>query len=924
MKRANHSAMLWAAAFVVFFFAFNSQPGECQSPANQAESLDARMPLLFEQNVGQTDSQVRYLARSGQYQIYLTQSAAVLKVAGKKSDAVLRTTLRNANENAAVTGVDEQYGKTNYLLGSRSNWKTGAANFAAVKYEQVYPGIDLKYYSRERQLEYDFDVAPQADPSMIALTVEGADKMTTDADGSLVLKTAAGDVTWRKPLVYQQTETGRQVVKAAYCVEGNRVSFKLGAYDHSKSLVIDPALAYGTFLDGNNYERYTGFLVDAAGYAYIVGSTGSSNFPTTPGAYQTTYPTQNYSGEVFVTKLDQNGSGLVWSTFVGGTGLNNTSNPNGFAMDASGNLYIVGATGDFTNNDNNGTPITTWYNSTFPVTAGAYNTAEVANWRYFLVKLNSSGSALDYSTFLSTVPNIIPYAVAVDAANNAYVSGYYSNTNGSTPFPATPGAYQSTYAGDEDAYIMKFNSTATALDYATLVGGEYDEYAEQILVDSSGDATIDGTTYSPNYPITANGLRQPSEGGFITTLNPTGTGLLYSTVLTNVQTINVKRDAAGYYYAGGSAGTNLPVTANAFRKTFPSTATGVHLGFLTEIDPSGNLVYSSYLAGNSDQYEFTLPQIVSPGSVTLAGDRTGDLTFPVTDRTYEQANCSFIATINTQASGADSLVYSGCTPINGTNNQTVDLFAGVGSFYWPTPYLNDHNNLYGLGSNGQTSSKAFQKSPPNQTSGDGYYVWFGKYNLSTPGNGGVNMTSPWFDQAFPYGSPVLFQATGRSPQCSAGVAAMRVYTSPGVAAYTTNGATLDANIAFPAPDQTLYFFNPVIVVYDNCGKSFSFPVGSIMIQGPDTNPQNPIVVSPTNGGVPTSPVHFVASATAPNCSAGIASMRIYTAPGVAAYTVNGSSLDTYLSMANGNYNTVIQAWDNCGNVYKTPASITVE
>jgi hypothetical protein len=252
MKCANRSAMLWAAAFVVFFFACNSQPGECQSPAKQAESLDARMPLLFEQNVGQTDSQVRYLARSGQYQIYLTQNAAVLKVAGNKSDAILRTTLRNANQNAPIAGVDEQAGKMNYLRGSRSNWKTGVANFAAVKYEEVYPGIDLKYYSRQRQLEYDFDVAPQADPSMISLTIEGADKITTDKDGSLVLQTAAGDVTWRKPTVYQQFETRRQAVKAGYRIEGNQIRFELGDYDHTKSLVIDPAMVYGTFLDGNN------------------------------------------------------------------------------------------------------------------------------------------------------------------------------------------------------------------------------------------------------------------------------------------------------------------------------------------------------------------------------------------------------------------------------------------------------------------------------------------------------------------------------------------------------------------------------------------------------------------------------------------------------------------------------------------------
>src|ERR1700689_5127415 len=204
MKRANRSAKLWTAAFVFSFVAFNSQSGLCQSAAKQAASLDERLPLLFEQNVGQTNSQVRYLARSGRYQVYLLHNGAVLKVAGKERNAVLRTTLRKANQNAPVDGMEQQFAKTNYLLGPSSAWKTGAANFAAVKYEGVYPGIDLKYYSRERQLEYDFDVAPQADPSRIALTIEGADKITTDADGSLVLKTAAGDVTWRKPAVYQQ------------------------------------------------------------------------------------------------------------------------------------------------------------------------------------------------------------------------------------------------------------------------------------------------------------------------------------------------------------------------------------------------------------------------------------------------------------------------------------------------------------------------------------------------------------------------------------------------------------------------------------------------------------------------------------------------------------------------------------------------
>ncbi len=927
MKHANQSAKLWAAAFVFSLLAFNSQSGLGQSSARQAGTLDERLPLLFEQNVGQTNAQVRYLARSGRYQIYLLHNGAVLKVAGKERDAVLRTTLRKANQNASVDGIEQQSAKTNYLLGPSKAWKTGVANFAAVKYEGVYPGIDLKYYSRQQQLEYDFDVAPQADPTMISLSIEGADKIIMDKDGSLVLKTVAGDVRWVKPLAYQQSETGRQLVSAVYRVHGNRISFKLGPYDRSKSLVIDPALAYGTFLDGSSFESYSSFLVDSAGFAYIVGWTSSSDFPITPGAY-TNYHTQNYEG--FVSKLSQDGSYLVWSTMIAGTGPDTGTYVYGFALDASGNTYLIGQTGDFTY-DTNGQIVPQV--STYPTTTGAYNGTELAGWRNFLTKLNSTGTALDFSTFLSDQPNITPEAVAIDASSNVYLTGYYNQASGlTTPFPATSGAYQSKWGGDNDAFVMKFNSTGTALDYATLVGGEYDDSASQIMVDSGGNATIAGPTYSPNYPITSNGLRQASDaGGFITTLNATGTGLLYSTVLNNVQIINVKRDSAGYYYAGGSAGQSLPTTKGAFQPTFPSIAPQTHQGFLTEIDPSGNLVYSSYLGGNVEgpAEEDTQILLVSPDSVVVGGDRYVDATFPVTDRSYEQDACSFLAKFNTQAAGVASLLYSGCTPVNGTNNLTLNLFRGVGYFTQSQLYIDAGDNLYAINQNGPTSSNAFQKAPPNPS--DGSYIWFAKYNLSQPGTGGVNLSAPALVNGFPYGDPVAFRATGSSPQCSAGVAAMRVYTAPGVAAYTTLSATLDANISFPVSGSNILAFNPVIVVYDNCGKAFSLTV-PVAVQGSPVPPPNPLVVSPTDGsnssggpiGAVTSPVHFVASAIAPTCSKGISAMRIYTAPGVAAYTVSAASLDAYLKMIPGTYNIVVQAWDNCGGVYKTPLTVTVE
>jgi hypothetical protein len=269
--------------------------------------------------------------------------------------------------------------------------------------------------------------------------------------------------------------------------------------------------------------------------------------------------------------------------------------------------------------------------------------------------------------------------------------------------------------------------------------------------------------------------------------------------------------------------------------------------------------------------------------------------------------------------------------VNATNNTTVNLFAGIGTFFPSQLSIDANDNLYAINREGLTSPNAFQKAPPNPNGGDGSFVWFGKYNLATAGPGGVNVSSPALPVSMPVNNPVTFRATGRSPQCAAGVAAMRVYTAPGVAAYTTLSATLDANISFPVSGSQIENFNSVIVVYDNCGKAFSMTV-PVLVQGTTVAQPNPLVVSPTDGtstnGGPaaavTSPVHFVASASAPQCSQGVSAMRIYTAPGVTAYTVNGGSIDTYLKMANRTYNVVVQAWDNCGNVYKTPLQVTVE
>ena len=879
-----------------------------------------QMPILFERNQGQVQPDVQFLARAGRYRLHLTKDAAILNVTGGKresSNAVLRTKLVEANPNAQISGIDQQKSTTNYLVGPKSEWKVGVTHYSKVQYGAVYPGVDLIYYGTTKGLEYDFMVAPNADPAAIALEIEGADKISIDQDGSLLLETAAGKVVWRKPIAYQGSSR-RRLVTASYRVTGNRVSFNLGNYDRHQALVIDPTLAYGTYIDGTDFDSYLGMQVDAAGFVYVLGVTDSADFPTTPGAYRRAI-NSTLNSQTFVSKLSQDGSFLVWSTIIGGSGPNNITTASGFTLDSSGNVYVVGGTSDATYSD---TGVPTYEPSTFPTTPGAYNTNHLATIRYFLLKLNISGSALDYSTFLSDQPNVSGEAVVVGVAGNAFVTGTYNQAGGKiAPFPCTSGAFQCTYGGDTDGFVMKFNGNASQLLYATLIGGAKSDRPSQILVDTSGQATIAGWTYSPSFPITPNGKRQTDEGGFVTTFDTTGTALLYSTVLNHVFRINVKRDTAGNYYVGGSAGTNLPTTANAYQKSFTATGTDIHVGFLTVINSAGNLVYSSYVGGNppGSYLEDTQVQLVSLSSVTVAGNRFNDTAFPVTDRTYEQDSCSFLATINPQASsGPGSLVYSGCTPINITNNLSIELFRGVLYFNGSRMFLDNNRHLYGLDNVGPTSSNAFQKAPPDPGSGDGTaHVWVGKYNLNPPGPGGINLSVP-YQWGAPYNNFVLFRATARSPQCAAGIAAMRVYISPGVWANTTAGATLNAYVSFPSDGN----YGPVIVAYDNCGHTFTRN-DPILIQGTSGGTGSIGVTSPVNNTIVSNPVQFKANTQVRNCPAGIAAMRVYTAPGVNAYTVNASSIDKQLTLSPGTHNTVIQAWDNCGRVYQAPVNITV-
>ena len=259
-----------------------------------------------------------------------------------------------ANPDAKVTGEDELSGKINYLIGKDSSkWRTAVAIYAKVRYEQVYPGIDLVYYGNQRQLEYDFVVAPGADPARIRLKLAGARKMYVNGQGQLVFQTAGGDVRWNKPEIYQEVDGQRRSVPGKYVLRaGHGLGFAVAAYDTAKPLIIDPTLVYSTYLGGSSFDEGFSIAVDNSGNAYVTGFTGSSDFPTAAGAFQTTY---GGIFNAFVTKLNPTGSSLVYSTYLGGSGGDEGY---GIAVDTSGDAYITGIAGS----------------SDFPTTAGAFQT----------------------------------------------------------------------------------------------------------------------------------------------------------------------------------------------------------------------------------------------------------------------------------------------------------------------------------------------------------------------------------------------------------------------------------------------------------------------------------------------------------------------------------------------------------------------
>jgi hypothetical protein len=678
-------------------------------PGAEAQILDSygKLPLSFEANHGQTDPSVKFLSRTGGYTLFLTGDEAVLALSGKKTDTeaktasrvhtlhsmastkaggVLRMKLRNANTTARVAGIDELPGTSNYFIGNDpAKWRTSVPTYAKVRYEGIYSGIDLVYYGSQRQLEYDFIVAPQADPHRIAFDVRGAKGIRTDVQGDLILKMSDGEIRWHKPNVYQEKDGARQEISAHYAItDKNRVGFELAKYDVSSPLYIDP-LIYSTYLGGSNYESGSGVAVDSAGNAYVTGNTYSTDFPVTSGAFQTT---RMGDDDVFVTKFNPTGSALVYSTYLGGSGYADGGGDiaAGIAVDGSGNAYVTGTT---VSND-------------FPTTPGAFQTVCGGNCGdAFVTKINPIGTALAYSTYLGPGNGA---GIAVDSAGNAYVTGFTESRD----FPITPGAYRTTPAG---AFVTKFNATGSALVYSTYLGGSGSaiggDGASAVAVDSLGDAYVTGNATSPDFPVTSGAYQTTLRGGrdaFVTKLNPRGSGLLYSTFIGGDDEDwgnGIAIDKSDNAYVVGTAYSNdFPVTSGAFQTTCGGGGNNYSQcwdAFVSKVNASGSeLVYSTYLGGDNDDWGYAIA-VDKAGDAYVTGRTTGY--FPLLHPLQTAYGNMFVTKFNPAGS---ALAYSTCLGVGGEQGNGIAL--------------DSSGNAYVTGS---TPSQSFPTMGPLQTFLDG-------------------------------------------------------------------------------------------------------------------------------------------------------------------------------------------------------------
>jgi hypothetical protein len=577
--------------------------------------------------------------------------------------------LQNHNPNPAREGKEKQEGYYNYLIGndpSKHASYIGLYKEAVVK--DVYNGIDLRYYFDKGSLRYDYVVHPGADPAQIVFTLEGSDKTYVNERGNLVFTTQFGEVAMAELKTYQERD--KKVITSQFIKREGKWGIVLASYDKDQSLIIDP-LVYSTYIGGSGDDLGYAIAVDGSGNAYVTGYTASSNYDVTTGAFQTT---NGGSWDVFVTKLNASGSGLVYSTYIGGSGDDVGLD---IAVDGSGNAYVTGYTGS----------------SNYDVTTGAFQTTNDGGYYdVFVTKLNANGNNLVYSTYIGGSDIDAGIGIAVDGNGNAYVTGETRSGN----YDVTASAFQKMYGGGYfDVFVTKLNANGNNLVYSTYIGGSGDDVGNGIAVDGGDNAYVTGYTSSNNYDITG-GAFQLTNGGsndvFVTKLNAFGNTLVYSTYIGGSDSDegrSIAVDCSGNaYVTGWTSSTNYDVTAGAFQTT---NGGGTYDVIVTKLNANGNgLEYSTYIGGSGDDEGIGIA-VDGSGNAYVTGYTTStnyDVTAGVFQTTNGGGKDVFVTKLD--------LMLVGINNIDAVYNKNMEIYPNPNTGVFTIQSQNSKNTTFEL------------------------------------------------------------------------------------------------------------------------------------------------------------------------------------------------------------------------------------
>lgn len=532
----------------------------CALLASLAALANGKLPVAFEPNQGQAQSDIQFIAHGNGYALTLrADRAELLSRGGRIAATLVGAQPAPAQAESPLPGV------VNYLVGNRSSWRTGIPTYARIRYRDVYPGIDIVYYGTEGALEYDFVLAPGADPRRIALHYQGAAKLRLDPAGDLLLATAAGEIRQHRPELYQESNGVRHKISGRFLLHGDTVRFDVGRYDHALPLVIDPTLTWASYFGGGTTDQIFAVGLDTSGNIYATGSTLS-----TRGDY-----------DCFLTKLNSTGTTASITTLIGGTLGDDEGH--GVTLDSAGNIYLTGTTDA----------------DDFPI-VGVSTSIAGAGFDAFIAKIDPTGKTYLYAGYIGGATDDIAFALALDANNNLWIAGATNSTN----FPLSRTGVQRTSGGKIDGFLSEFDPTG-ALLYSSYFGGSGDDYIFGLGLDAAGNVYTAGSTTSTDFPAGSSaGVQAANAGGidaFVARMSSAGS-LTWSTYLggTGDDEINsLAVDASGnVYLTGDTTSTNFP-TANAVQGTYGG---GAHDIIAAKLSPDGKtLAYSTYIGGTGDE-----------------------------------------------------------------------------------------------------------------------------------------------------------------------------------------------------------------------------------------------------------------------------------------------------------------------------------